>query len=80
MKVSTRNLTLGFGLSPSGLVIHESYPHIIGASPDSIVTCNCCVKGVIEGKCPFTCRDKTFLEATANITLFHARKKTVILS
>ena len=38
----------------------------MGASPDGIVQCDCCGKGVVEIKCPFSCRDKTFLEATGD--------------
>ena len=45
-------------LSVSGLVIDASYPHM-GASPDGIVECGCCGRGVIEIKCPYSCRDKT---------------------
>ena len=38
----------------------------MGASPDGIVQCVCCGKGVVEIKCPYSCRDKTFLEATGD--------------
>ena len=34
----------------------------MGASPDGIIKCDCCG---IEVKCPFSCTDKTFLEATS---------------
>ena len=44
---------LGFNISCSGFVIHTSYPHM-GASPDGIVTCECCGCGVLEVKCPFS--------------------------
>ena len=33
-------------------------------SPDGIVECGCCGRGVVEIKCPYSCRDKTFLETT----------------
>ena len=56
-------------VSVSGLVIDVSYPHM-GASPDGIVNCACCGRGVIEIKCPYSCRDKTFLEATGEKDLF----------
>ena len=56
-------------VSESGLVIDVSYPHM-GASPDGIVTCVCCGRGVIEIKCPYSCRDKTFLEATGEKHFF----------
>ncbi|KAK6186691.1 hypothetical protein SNE40_005976 [Patella caerulea] len=40
----------------SGLVISPQYPHI-GASPDAIVTCDCCGKSTLEIKCPYCVRD-----------------------
>ena len=36
----------------SGFIINPNIPYV-GASPDGIVTCNCCGKGVLEIKCPF---------------------------
>ena len=42
----------------------------MGASPDRIVTCECCGRGVLEVKHPFSCKDKTFLEATAETRFF----------
>ena len=56
-------------VSVSGLVIHTSYPHM-GASPDGIVQCTCCGKGVIEIKCPYSCRDKSLLEYTGEKSCF----------
>ena len=32
----------------------------IGASPDVIISFSCCGKGVVEVKCPFLYRDKSF--------------------
>ena len=48
--------------SETGLVVNSDYP-FLGASPDGEVACSCCGKGIIEIKCPFTCREKTFDEA-----------------
>ena len=42
-------------VSSSGFCISSKYP-FIGASPDGIVTCNCCRKRVLEVKCPFSCK------------------------
>ena len=53
----------GLQISPTGLVIHPSYPHL-GASPDRILTCDCCGSGVLEVKCPFLCKQKTIMEAS----------------
>ena len=49
-------------LEDSGLIIHPDYPHL-GASPDSCVSCACCGSGVVEIKCPFSCRDGTLTDA-----------------
>ena len=35
----------------SGLIINPKYPHL-GASPDRVVSCNCCGIFVLEVKCP----------------------------
>ena len=39
-----------------GLHILSTTP-FIGASPDQIVECSCCGKGILEVKCPFTLAD-----------------------
>ena len=54
--VNHRNFTV----NDRRLVIH---PHF-GPSPDGFVKCDCCGCGVIEVKCPFSCRDRSFLEAS----------------
>ena len=58
-----KSLHKGLQISPSGLVIHPSYPHL-GASPDRILTCDCCGSGVLEVKCPFLCKQKTIMKAS----------------
>jgi len=46
-----------FKCHTSGLSINSNYPHL-GASPDGVVECACCVgKGVVEIKCPFAGRE-----------------------
>jgi hypothetical protein len=45
-------------------------PTLTGASPDGLIMCNCCSQGVLEVKCPFSCTDKTFLEATSESSFF----------
>lgn len=43
----------------SGLVVNPNYPHL-GASPDGIVSCDCCEnQRVLEIKCPFKYRDES---------------------
>ena len=41
-----------FECSSSGFHVNPQFPHL-GASPDGIITCDCCGKGLIEIKCPF---------------------------
>ena len=33
------------------------------ASPDGVVKCDCCGSGVLEIKCPFSCKNKSLAEA-----------------
>ena len=50
-------------VNESGLVINPLWPHL-GATPDGVVTCTCCGKGVLEIKCPF-CNHNEAVEAVA---------------
>ncbi|XP_063444855.1 uncharacterized protein LOC134725172 [Mytilus trossulus] len=45
----------------SGLIINKDIPHL-GASPDAIVNCKCCGKGIVEIKCPYTFKNLTLDE------------------
>ena len=49
-------------VSVSGLVLNQKWP-FLGASPDGIVDCSCCGRGVIEIKCPYGHREKTISAA-----------------
>ena len=40
-----------FTITKTGLHINADYPHL-GASPDGIIDCDCCGKGLVEIKCP----------------------------
>ena len=40
-----------------GLIVHPLYPYI-AASPDGIITCDCCSDRVLEVKCPLKCLGK----------------------
>ena len=51
-----------FSISVSGLVINTQYPHL-GACPDAVTMCECCGKGVVELKCPYSARDFTLQES-----------------
>lgn len=48
-----KNEHINFSLSTSGLVINPNCPYI-GASPDGIINCDCCGKGCLEIKCPYS--------------------------
>ncbi len=41
-----------FSITNSGFVINPEWP-FIGATPDGVVSCACCGKGVVEIKCPY---------------------------
>ena len=60
---------LNFKVSRSGFIIPLSYP-LMGASPDGIIKCKCCGSGVLEIKCPYSCRDKTIQERTNDSRFF----------
>ena len=60
---SVKKKHLNFTMSSSGLVVHPEHPHL-GASPDGVVSCDCCGLGVLE--CPFSCKNKSFTEASRN--------------
>lgn len=51
-----------FHVLDSGLVINPQWP-FIGASPDGVIECSCCGKGVLEIKCPFCHRDSSIISA-----------------
>ena len=44
-----------------GLILDPKFP-FLGASPDGLVNCKCCKSGVLEIKCPFSCKQKSFVE------------------
>ena len=46
----------GFTVEEAGLFVHPDMP-FIGASPDRVINCECCSKGVLEVKCPFCTKD-----------------------
>jgi hypothetical protein len=43
-------------ISSAGLFVDANQPHI-GASPDGLVSCSCCGKGVLEVKCPLCVKE-----------------------
>ena len=68
-----------FQVSDSGLVINPEWPHI-GASPDGVVECTCCGKGVLEIKCPYCHRDSSIVTAAREDPKFCLKEVDGVLS
>lgn len=51
-----------FAIRESGLSLHPDMP-FFGATPDGIVSCDCCGEGILEVKCPFCKRSLHLAEA-----------------
>lgn len=47
-----KDLHINMYINDSGLIINPVYPHL-GASPDGIISCDCCGSGCVEVKCPY---------------------------
>ena len=62
----------------SGIVINPKWP-FIGASPDGIVDCYCCGKGVLEIKCPYSHRHESIEAAASNDPNFCLKKDEDLL-
>ena len=60
-------------ITDSGLVINPQWP-FVGASPDGIITCKCCGRGVLELKCPYCNREETIESAATNDKKFCLKK------
>ena len=56
-------------LTESGLVISSKWP-FVGASPDGVVNCTCCGRGVLEIKCPYCHRENDLWTAAAQDSQF----------
>jgi len=50
---------LEFRIDNAGFFVSSDNPYI-GATPDGLVDCKCCGRGIVEVKCPFCLKDKTF--------------------
>ena len=68
-----------FVVQLSGLVINPEYP-FLGASPDGIVSCDCCGIGLVEIKCPYSHRHKPIELATEDSTFCWKEKSDKHLS
>ena len=58
-----------FTVKESGLILDPMYS-FVGASPDGVVTCTCCGTGVLEIKCPYSCRNKGLQELSEEKSRF----------
>ena len=67
-----------FTISQCGLLLDPTNP-FIGTSPDGVVQCTCCGTGVIEIKCPFSCKEKRFSERAEDRSFFWKRIQVVVL-
>ena len=56
---------LNFRMVNCGFIISTDDP-IIDASPDSVISCDCCGEGCVEVKCPYCIRNNTIDEAPSN--------------
>lgn len=55
---------VNFKIERCGLFIHKEYPYI-HATPDCLVSCDCCGLGVVEIKCPISIKNGDFDEYVA---------------
>ena len=65
-------------LEESGFVINPKVPHI-GASPDGLISCDCCGQSVVEIKCPFCARDSK-LDEVADKNFYLKKSDDNVLS
>ena len=55
-----------FHIRSSGLIVDTACPHL-GATPDGWVECDCCGSGVLEIKCPYSCRESAISERASEM-------------
>lgn len=63
---------------PAGLTVNPKYPHL-GASPDGVVSCVCCGRGLLEIKCPYKHREEHPLQVVDPDFCLHIIDGEVIL-
>ena len=62
-----------FKFSESGLVINPKWPYV-GASPDWVISCHCCGKGLLEIECPYNHQNTDILDANSQDNKFCLKK------
>ena len=65
-------------VDPSGFVICTEYS-FLGATPDSMINCECCGKGTLEVKCPYCVRDAHIADALGKDSSLEQRDGTICL-
>ena len=65
-----------FAITESGLVLDPLYP-FLAASPDGLVTGDCCGKGVLEIKYPYSCKQKDLVKAVEEDSRFFLHESEV---
>uniref|UniRef100_A0A1A8CDG9 YqaJ viral recombinase domain-containing protein n=1 Tax=Nothobranchius kadleci TaxID=1051664 RepID=A0A1A8CDG9_NOTKA len=63
----TTTLHRGLKVEKCGFIINPSFP-VLGATPDALVYCECCGKGCVEIKCPYTHHNHNLLQACEDDT------------
>ena len=63
-QVMKENQHLHFHMVDCGFFISTDYP-FIGASPDSLISCDCCGEGCVEVKCPY-CKRNDAVDKASN--------------
>ena len=58
-----KEMHVDFEVNKTGLIVDPMYP-FMGASPNGLVSCTCCGRGVLEMKCPFSSKDKELHSVT----------------
>ena len=58
------SLHMNLLVSKCGLIVNRRYAHL-GASPNALISCDCCGKGVVEIKCPFRCKEESIREVAS---------------
>ena len=73
-RVMKENQHLNFHMVDCRFFISSDYP-FIGASPDSLISCDCCGEGYVEVKCPYCKRNDTvelkFCIQSGNLSITH---------
>lgn len=64
---------LSFAIKQCGLLLDPTNP-FIGASPDGVVQCSCCGTGVLEIKCPYSCKEMPFDERAQEQSFFFRKR------